>query len=73
MLSINVFVLVLAMLATGDCYWKPVPFTNWTWQISGNIDTSKNVLMYDIDLWDTPRETIAALQRAGKKVICYFR
>lgn len=29
--------------------------------------------MYDIDLWDTSMDTIAALKQAGKKVICYFR
>lgn len=46
--------------------------TNWTWQLQGKIDTSKNVLMYDVDLWDTPRETIQLLKQRGKKVICYF-
>ncbi|CAM4803442.1 unnamed protein product [Rotaria magnacalcarata] len=38
----------------------------------GTLDTSKNVVMYDIDLWDTPNNTITALKNAGKKVICYF-
>jgi hypothetical protein len=63
----------LLIMSTVDCYWKPAPLTNWTWQLSGKIDTTKNVVMYDIDLWDTPVATITALKQAGKKVICYFR
>ena len=66
------FVVLILVLGTAESYWKPVPMTNWTWQLKGKIDTSKNVLMYDLDLWDTPRETIQALQQRGKKVICYF-
>ncbi len=28
--------------------------------------------VYDVDLFDTPAETIAALHKLGRKVICYF-
>ena len=66
-------IFVLLTISTVDCYWKPTPLTNWTWQLSGKIDTTKNVVMYDIDLWDTPVDTITTLKRAGKIVICYFR
>jgi hypothetical protein len=31
-----------------------------------------NATAYDIDLFDTPAATIAALHTAGRKVICYF-
>ena len=65
--------LMLCMVSNVESYWKPTPMTNWTWQLSGPIDTSKHVVMYDIDLWDTPKTTINTLQQAGKKVICYFR
>ena len=72
-MNIIVSITIVAFLSIhAEGYWKPVPLTNWTWQLSGKIDTSKNVLMYDIDLWDTSRETIQALQQRGKKVICYF-
>jgi hypothetical protein len=64
---------VLVMISIVDCYWMPTPLTNWTWQLQGKIDITKNVVMYDIDLWDTPVVTITALKQAGKKVICYFR
>ena len=63
---------LLLTISNVDCYWKPTPLTNWTWQLLGKIDTTKNVVMYDIDLWDTPVDTIAALKKARKKVICYF-
>ena len=67
------FVLVFVLASSVDCYWKPTPLTNWTWQLNGKLDTSKNVVMYDLDLWDTPKNTITALKQAGRKVICYFR
>ena len=51
--------------------WQPSPGTSWQWQLSGAIDTSFDVAMYDIDLFDTPQGTIDALHAAGRTVICY--
>jgi hypothetical protein len=51
--------------------WRPPPGTSWQWQLSGTIDTSFDVAMYDIDLFDTPQGTIDALHAAGRRVICY--
>lgn len=48
------------------------PGTSWQWQLSGTIDTSFDVGMYDIDLEDTPIATITALKNANRIVICYF-
>ncbi|KAL6708801.1 hypothetical protein ACN47E_002208 [Coniothyrium glycines] len=57
------------------------PKVNDTWQIilshppvvgSGDTGVTPDVSIFDIDLFDTPAETIARLQRMGKKVICYF-
>lgn len=65
--------------STGRFLWTPR--VNDTWQIvlSNNIALDKdatsvtpNVDVYDIDLFDTPKETINTLHRLGKKVICYF-
>jgi hypothetical protein len=39
--------------------------------ISSTIQPAKADI-WDIDLFDTPTETITTLKRAGKKVICYF-
>jgi endo-alpha-1,4-polygalactosaminidase (GH114 family) len=64
---------------TGKLRW--IPKVNDTWQIvlQNNIELSSDassvtpdVAVYDIDLFDTPKETIDTLHRLGKKVICYF-
>jgi hypothetical protein len=52
--------------------WHPPPGTTWQWQLSGTIDTSFDVAMYDIDLFDAPDATIAALHAAHRIAICYF-
>ena len=52
--------------------WQPAPGVSWQWQLSGSIDTSFDVEMYDIDLFDTPQETIDLLHENGRIVICYF-
>jgi len=48
--------------------------TNTTWyiQLQGEIDISKNVNLYDIDLFDASEEVIRKLKSQGKTVICYF-
>lgn len=57
---------------SGGPIWIPAPGTSWQWQISGTIDTSLNVQMYDIDLFEAPQATIDALRARGVKVVCYF-
>jgi hypothetical protein len=52
--------------------WHPHPGTTWQWQLSGTIDTSFDVDMYDVDLFDTPTSTIDQLHADGRIVICYF-
>jgi hypothetical protein len=52
--------------------WRPAPGTTWQWQLQGTIDTSFDVEMYDIDLFDVPPATIAQLKDAGREVVCYF-
>ncbi|ESQ92643.1 endo alpha-1,4 polygalactosaminidase [Asticcacaulis benevestitus] len=44
----------------------------WQWQLTGTFNTSYNVGVYDIDLFDTPAATITSLKAAGRKVVCYF-
>jgi hypothetical protein len=53
-------------------WYRPAAATTWQWQLSGRIDTSYRVDLYDIDLFDTPRTIIDTLHAQGKKVICYF-
>ncbi len=52
--------------------WQPIPGTTWQWQLSGTIDTSFDVTMYDLDLFDTPQSVIDLLHADGRIVICYF-
>ncbi|MES9981605.1 MAG: endo alpha-1,4 polygalactosaminidase [Candidatus Thiodiazotropha sp. 6PLUC5] len=52
--------------------WQPAPGTSWQLQLQGDIDTSYNLQMYDIDLFDTPQSLIDQLHAQGKTVICYF-
>jgi hypothetical protein len=52
--------------------WRPKPLTTWQWQLSGNVDTSIDVAMYDIDLFDSDASLIGKLKAAGRVVICYF-
>ena len=52
--------------------WRPPPGTSWQWQLQGAIDTTIDVEMYDIDLFETPEQTIADLAADGRVVICYF-
>ena len=52
--------------------WAPQPGTSWQWQLTGEIDSSYDVAMYDVDLFETPIETIAFLQAEGRIVICYL-
>jgi hypothetical protein len=54
------------------------PKVNDTWQIILSHppvisdSATPDVSIFDIDLFDTPTETIAQLHRLGIKVICYF-
>lgn len=50
--------------------WRPPPRTTWQWQLTGAIDTSLGVEMYDVDLFNVTDEELAALR--DRVVICYF-
>jgi len=53
------------------CYQPPVG-TTWQWQLTGTVDTTINVQMYDIDLFDVPQSTINDLHARGIRVVCYM-
>ncbi len=60
------------VMTRGHTIWQPPPGTSWQWQLSGSIDTSFNVQMVDIDLFDAPQSVINQLHADGRTVICYF-
>jgi hypothetical protein len=52
--------------------WTPVASDTWQWQLQGKLNTSYDVKIYDIDLFNTDTATIQSLHNAGRKVVCYF-
>lgn len=53
-------------------WYEPTVSTTWQWQLTGTLNTSYDVAVYDIDLFDTLGATVVALQAQGRFVICYF-
>jgi hypothetical protein len=53
-------------------WFKPALDTTWQWQLREPLNTSYDVAVYDIDLFDSNAQTISALHAAGRKVLCYF-
>ena len=58
--------------APSGTYWKPTAGTTWQWQLTGNIDKTVNVSVYDIDGFDNDASVVKALHDQGRKVICYL-
>jgi len=58
--------------ATGT-FWKPVAGESWQIVLLYPLNnTSTDVSVYDIDLFDNPKSTIDNLHAQNRKVICYF-
>lgn len=58
-------------LPEGDL-WRPEASETWHWQLSGTVDPTHPVDVYDIDLFDSPTALIDDLARRDRAVICYF-
>jgi len=58
--------------APPDGIWHPQPGTTWQWQLSGEIDTSVDAEMFDVDLFEAPPSVIADLHDWGRVVVCYM-
>lgn len=56
----------------GSTTFALTPGVTWYWQLQGTLDTSINVDVYDIDMFDTPKSTISGLKAQGRTVVCYF-
>ncbi|MFB7938869.1 endo alpha-1,4 polygalactosaminidase [Streptomyces sp. NPDC056049] len=52
--------------------WRPKAGLAWQWQLSGKLDPTADVPVYDIDGFDHSAATVADLHRRGRKVICYL-
>ena len=52
--------------------WSPELRTTWQWQLTGRIDRSVDVAMYDVDLFEARDADLEGLHADGRTVICYF-
>lgn len=52
--------------------YLPTPGTSWQIQFTGSLDTAVRAQVFDIDLFDTPEETIDGFHVYGTKVVCYL-
>jgi hypothetical protein len=58
---------------TLPAYWVPSLSDSLQWQLSDYpVDISINADIFELDLFETPQETIDSLHESGKKVICYI-
>ncbi|MBI4889374.1 MAG: endo alpha-1,4 polygalactosaminidase [Acidobacteria bacterium] len=70
MLCFSLF--ILPAVQGSDPVWRPLPETSWQWQLSGKVDLSADVEMFDIDLFDTSKEEVAAIHAKGARAVCYM-
>jgi hypothetical protein len=61
-----------AKVGSSAGWWQPAPGLRWQIQYTGTLNTSLNVDVYNLDLFDTSAATISTLRAKGKRVICYF-
>ncbi len=72
LLSINFLILLQKYIYSTDNYFKPSQCNTWYIQLDNELKTNINTDIYDIDLFDTSKETIQKLKINNIKVICYF-
>jgi len=51
--------------------FRPPAGASWQVQLTGALDTSVDVPLYEVDAFDTSAATIADLHAASRRVICY--
>lgn len=75
-----VVVLALVLLVVGTAapatdageMWDPVVGDTFHIQFSGEIDTSVEATVYDIDMFDSSPDLVQELHDAGRRVVCYI-
>ncbi|MFD9796775.1 endo alpha-1,4 polygalactosaminidase [Streptomyces sp. NPDC059070] len=51
--------------------WQPRPGVAWQWQLTGKLDPTVDVPVYDVDGFNVSKAQVDDLHRRGRKVICY--
>jgi hypothetical protein len=53
--------------------WRPAIGAAWQWQLGGlPLDLTVEAEVYDVDLFETSADEVAALRAAGRRAICYL-
>ncbi|MBN2148075.1 MAG: endo alpha-1,4 polygalactosaminidase [Anaerolineales bacterium] len=59
--------------STSSGWWRPSPGLIWQWHLTElPVDTSINVDVYDIDIFDNDASVVQAIHDKGRRVIGYF-
>ena len=56
----------------GGTHWHPPAGASWQWQLSGTLDLSVNVDIFDIDLFDATNADVASIHAKGARAVCYM-
>ena len=64
-------VIIPTSQAPAPNWWHPQPGLTWQWQLDGELDTSIEAQVYDLDLY-VDQTVIDVLHARGVKVICYI-
>jgi hypothetical protein len=65
--------LLVTAAAAPAAIWHPAPTTAaWQWQLQGKVDAGVYAGVYDVDGFETPRATVRALHRQGRRAVCYL-
>ncbi|HEX2659759.1 MAG TPA: endo alpha-1,4 polygalactosaminidase [Polyangia bacterium] len=51
--------------------WRPTASTTWQIQLTGALDPSIDVALYELDSFETTASQMATLRAAGRRIVCY--
>lgn len=57
---------------TPPTHYVPPATLRWQLQLQGTPQLTSGVALYELDLFDTPDNTIRAIQTRGARLLCYF-
>ncbi len=72
--AVVIVVIILSILPMHAAWswWQPTGQWHWDIQLTGELNLDPSADAVDVDVFDTPIETIQALKAQGVKVICYL-
>lgn len=56
----------------GEGVWRPTGRLGWDYQLTGRIEPAETFDVRDVDLFRLDAATVAQMQAAGSRVVCYF-